>query len=129
MIPSYGRRAPMKRITEVEDEYIPRTDEGKAIMSFPEKTEEFGKAASLDDINKAFAVSNASKLLLDEVSNGKIGRTFKDDEAYNVNILPMKDQTNEATLEENWCEMNIKTKEKVGEYTDRLGRRIPIMVE
>ena len=41
----------------------------------------------------------------------------------------MQTNTNEATLEEDWCLMNINTKEKVGEYTDRLGRKIPLMAE
>ena len=128
MNPSYGRRAPMQRIDETEDEYIPRSDEGKSIIT-QEPSQDFGKPASLEDINKAFAVSNASKLMLDEVSNGKIGRTFKDDEAYNVNILPMSTTTNEASLDEDWCDMNINSREQVGQYKDRLGRTIPILVE
>tara|TARA_B100001989_G_C24549931_1_gene473631 strand:+ start:2703 stop:4949 length:2247 start_codon:yes stop_codon:yes gene_type:complete len=128
MNPSYGRRAPMQRIDETEDEYVPRSDEGKSIIN-KQPSEDFGNPASIEDINKAFAISNASKLLLDEVSNGKIGRTFKDDEAYNVNILPMSTTTNEASLEEDWCEMNIDSREQVGQYKDRLGRTIPILVE
>jgi len=128
MNPSYGRRAPMQRINEIEDKYVPRSDEGKSIIP-PQKSEDFGKPASIEDINKAFAVSNASRLMLDEVSNGKIGRTFKDDEAYNVNIFPMSTTTNEASLEEDWCEMNIDSREQVGQYKDRLGRTIPIFVE
>jgi len=129
MLPSYARRE-NKRPNEIlnEETYIPRKDEGFSIMKNPQ-SQSFGEPSTLESLNKAFSESNANRLVLDDVKNGKIGKTFKEMESYNLNILPIYQKTNDATLEEDWCEMNINTKEQVGSYKDRLGRTIPIIVE
>ena len=130
MLPTYARRVSKKSSGNVldEEEYVPRADEGKPIIQ-PVDEPDLGEPASVEDLNKAFAQSNASRLLFDDVRNGKMGNTFKDDEAYNLNILPMSQSTNEASLEEDWCQMNINTQEQVGSYKDRLGRTIPLYAE
>jgi hypothetical protein len=132
MLPSYARRLSNKNVTSIpeEEEYIPREDQDKPILRVKE-TPDFGKPASLEDINKAFSDSNATNLIFDEIRNNKITSTFRENDAYNLNILPSNasEHSQQASLDEDWCELTVNTKEQVGSYKDRIGRTIPLYVE
>ena len=128
MLPLFTRRDDTRYPIPEEKEYVPRSDEGYEITPQNE-VEDMGPPASLEDLNKAFSVSNASRLALDELSNSKIKSTFVGNDSYNLNILPTKQQSSSATIEDNWCSFNVETREQVGSYKDRLGKTVPIYME
>lgn len=128
MLPSLGGRRAISATIFEEEEYVPRKDEGYAITPMKEDAD-MGEPASLEDLNKAFAKSNANRLLLDELTNSKMKSTFTGNDSYNLNIFPTSQPSTGATLEEDWCSMNVETREQIGTYKDRLGRTVPIYME